>query len=177
MDISEAIDRFRGPLVGLIASWGAPLADACELAQDSLADAYLNRGKCVGDISSAEVYGRWLRGVAKNKFRNWIRSRNRRERREKTLEATHLEYSAPDDSCHSDPRIAQLRGEIDRLPAKLRQAVLMHYLEETSVKDVAALLGVTPKAVEGRLYQARRKLKSRMKESSEPATILRALML
>jgi RNA polymerase sigma-70 factor (ECF subfamily) len=34
----------------------------------------------------------------------------------------------------------------------------MHYLEETSVKEVAMLLSVSPKTVEGRLYQARRAL-------------------
>ena len=36
----------------------------------------------------------------------------------------------------------------------------MHYLEETSAKDVAALLGLTNKAVESRLYQARKALRS-----------------
>jgi RNA polymerase sigma-70 factor (ECF subfamily) len=38
----------------------------------------------------------------------------------------------------------------------------MHYLEETSVREVAGLLAVTPKAVESRLYQARRELRRRL---------------
>lgn len=181
MDISEAIDRFRGPLIGLIASWGAPLADACELAQDSLADAYLNRHNCTGDFHTPEVFGRWLRGVAKNKFRTWLRSRRRRTKHVVTMAADALEQSACDNSktnaAEEDPRIHRLRHEIDRLPSKLRQVILMHYLEETTVKDVAALLGVTPKAVEGRLYQGRRRLKQRIEESSEPIMVLRALML
>ncbi len=53
-----------------------------------------------------------------------------------------------------DPRLARLRRAIDKLPTKQRQAIMMHYLEETSIKDVAALLSVTCKTVEGRLYQA-----------------------
>ncbi len=35
----------------------------------------------------------------------------------------------------------------------------MHYLEETSVRETAALLSVTEKVIEGRLYRARRRLR------------------
>jgi RNA polymerase sigma-70 factor (ECF subfamily) len=45
----------------------------------------------------------------------------------------------------------------------------MHYLEETTVNEVAALLSITPKAVEGRLYQARRTLR-RVLERDLPAS-------
>ena len=80
MELSEILDRFRGPLIGLIASWGATYADAVELAQDSFADAYLNRDACRGDWEDPAVFGRWLRGIARNKFRYELRSRKRRER-------------------------------------------------------------------------------------------------
>ena len=35
----------------------------------------------------------------------------------------------------------------------------MHYLEETTAREVAALLGVTQRTVEMRLYRARRAIK------------------
>ena len=41
----------------------------------------------------------------------------------------------------------------------------MHYLEQTSVKQVAALLSTRPKTVEGRLYQARRALRRILEET------------
>ena len=64
------------------------------------------------------------------------------------------------------PNICEaLRRAIERLPAKQRQVVLMHYLEETSVNNVAALLSVTAKTVEGRLYQARRTLRRLLEQS------------
>ena len=65
---------------------------------------------------------------------------------------------APSDPEPSE-HLEALRQAIGRLPAKQRRVVLMHYLEETSVDDVAALLSVTAKTVEGRLYQARRTLR------------------
>jgi len=61
-----------------------------------------------------------------------------------------------------DERLDRLRHAIQRLPDNQREVILMHYLDETSVIDVSALLSVTPKAVEGRLYQARKALKQAM---------------
>ena len=68
------------------------------------------------------------------------------------------QVAAPSDPEPSE-HLEALRQAIERLPAKQRQVVLMHYLEETSVNEVAALLSVTAKTVEGRLYQARRTLR------------------
>jgi RNA polymerase sigma-70 factor (ECF subfamily) len=64
------------------------------------------------------------------------------------------------DSSDPEPseQLEALRQAIERLPGKQRQVVLMHYLEGTSVKNVAELLSVSAKTVEGRLYQARRAL-------------------
>ena len=75
MDLTALINTYRGPLIGLIASWGAPWGDAVEIAQDSFAAAWLNRESCRGDWNQADVFGRWLRGVALNEYRNWARSR------------------------------------------------------------------------------------------------------
>jgi RNA polymerase sigma-70 factor (ECF subfamily) len=166
LDFSDAVDRFRGPLLGLIVSWGAPHADALEIAYDSFADAYLKRESCRGDCQDPVVFGRWLRGVARNKFRNWRRTRNRRDRRVVLVDPATLGKTASDSVAPVDPRIARLLTVIDRLPLKQRQAIIMHYLDEASVSDVAALLSVTAKTVEGRLYQARRALRRMMDEDS-----------
>ncbi len=90
MDLSQLIDIYRGPLLGLIASWGVPWVDAMEIAQDSFAEAYLNRESCRGDWEQPEVFGRWLRGVARNRHRNWVRSRRRRRARIATVEPAVL---------------------------------------------------------------------------------------
>lgn len=176
MDLTETLDRFRGPLIGLIASWGATYADAVELAQDSFADAYLSRDACRGNCEDPKVFGRWLRGVAWNKFRYELRSRKRRERRVTSVEPSTLETTADDSPQLEDERFVRLREAIEQLPAKQREVVMMHYLEETSVKEVAALLSVPAKTVEGRLYQARRALK-RMMGTTSSKWIRKALLL
>ena len=159
MDLTALINTYRGPLIGLVASWGASWGDAIEIAQDSFSDAWLKRESCRGDWREPEVFGRWLRGVALNRYRNWSRSRWRRRLRIVTLAPAELALAnAPSDPEPSE-HLEALRRAIERLPAKQRQVVLMHYLEETRVNDIAALLSVTARTVEGRLYQARRTLR------------------
>lgn len=165
MDLSDALKRFRSPLVGLVTFWGASPADAVEIAQDSFAEAWLHRENCNGDCSDPRVFGAWLNGVALNCFRNHTRSRRRREGRVSSVEPAVLDNTIAENAAAPDERLEQLRRAIHLLPEKQREVVLMHYLDETSVIDVAALLSVTPKAVEGRLYQARKSLKRMMLES------------
>jgi RNA polymerase sigma factor (sigma-70 family) len=169
MDLAELINTYRGPLVGLIASWGAPWADAADIAQDSFVKAYLNRVSCRGDWSNPDVFGRWLRGVALNVFRNWARQRRRREGIVK-FESAALEQAVAPEAPEPSEQIQGLLQAIKRLSVPHRQVVLMHYLEATSVHHIAVLLSVSVKTVEGRLYQARRELRRIL--NNEPPTSL-----
>jgi RNA polymerase sigma-70 factor (ECF subfamily) len=177
LDLTSFINAYRGPLIGLIASWGAPWGEAAEIAQDSFAEAWVNRESCRGDCNDVEIFGRWLRGVALNQFRNWNRNRWRRQRRTVAMTPEALEQSAAGTTeAQQAAHLEALRQAIERLPAKQRQVVLMHYLEETSVKEVAALLSVSVKTVEGRLYQARRNLRRMLDEKFSAAQIARMLL-
>jgi RNA polymerase sigma-70 factor (ECF subfamily) len=151
----------------LICSWGAQHADAAEIAQDSFAEAFLRREACRGDWDDPDFFGRWLRGIAWNMFRNDLRNRKRREKRLDSLTLTAVATAASETSQIDDTRLERLRAAIDQLPANLKQVVMMHYLDEALVSDVAALLSLPSKTVEGRLFQARKALK-RIMESQQP---------
>lgn len=175
MELAELMNTYRGPLLGLIASWGAPWADAAEIAQDSFAEAYLKRDFCRGDWHDPDMFGRWLRGVTLNVYRNWARGRRRRERVVR-YESAAVEQAIDPPTPEPTEQILRLRQAIERLPEIQRQVVLMHYLEETSVHQIAILLSATAKTVEGRLYQARRALR-RMLDNEPPASLIGKVLL
>lgn len=158
--LSDHLRRFRSPLVALVASWGAPWSEATELAQDSFADAYLRRAACRGDWRSPDFFGRWLRGVARNKYREWTR-RRRRDAHADLLEAA-CEAASPGsdlpERAEEQERDERVRAAIQSLPEQHRAVVLMRYFDDTPLADIAKVLGTSPRAIEGRLYQARKKL-------------------
>ena len=53
---------------------------------------------------------------------------------------------------------ARLRGEIDRLPEKLRTVLLLCAVEEMPTRSVATRLGIPEGTVRSRLHQARKRL-------------------
>lgn len=165
LDLPGIIDRFRGPMIGLFSGRGVPRGEAEELAQEVFVQAYLSRDRFSGDSERSEEIGPWLRGIAKNLYRNWLRKRKRapisldegiaevRRTPEKWLSRKSQEHG-------------RIRQEIALLPRSLRIPIEMFYLESCAAEEVANLLGVTRKAVESRLYQARKRLRERLRNST-----------
>ena len=176
--LAAHLDRFRAPLTGLIASWGAPWSDARELAQDSFAEAYVRRTNCRGDWRSPDFFGRWLRGVARNKFRSWVRKRER----DSVMVAWSLEAhdvsdgDRPDEKIERQERDDRVRAAILALPTRQREVVVMRYYHDTPVAEIARLLGTTERAVEGRLYQARARLRTHLEEKKLPTNKIRGVL-
>lgn len=83
-----------------------------------------------------ETVGRWLYSVARNVAISFLRSRSRRKRHE--LKAMKAEIAPLSET-------AELREELDQallqLPAPLRQAVKLRYLDGWSQEETAAMLG------------------------------------
>lgn len=161
LDLERHVESMRGPLTGLIAAWGAPWPDAEELAQDALAEAFVQRERFRGDPGDLGALGAWVRGIALNLVRNWKRARGRRRTEE--LADDHPARSGGE---RGDD---ELLRAIARLDVRHREVLWMHYLEETGVPELAAWLGATPKAVEIRLYKARKALRAQLERARAAA--------
>lgn len=163
------VEAFRGPLVGFAASrvpdWGA----ASEVAQDTFAEAWLGRDRFRGDPADLDAAGAWLRGIA-------VRLAAARARGDggpglaglqpMGPRLTGAQPEAPLEALPSpvqelDPRMEAMASAFVELSDEHREVLRMHYLERTRSKEVAALLGITAKALERRLYRARADLRER----------------
>lgn len=149
-DFDALIERFRGALIGFLSAHGA--REPIELAEDVFAEAWLGRERFRGTWDDDGAVGAWLRGIALNLHR----AESRRRAPGPRLADDALEPAASE-SVESDD-VRRVRVAIERLPARLRAPLVMHHLERTPVRRVAALLGVSEKTAEGRLYRARREL-------------------
>lgn len=101
----------------------------------------------------------WLRRIALNKCRDW--ERRRAVRRffftAQSLDAAGLDPPAVQ-ATHAEaiePRLAALDAAIAKLPAALRAPLILTQLDGLAHKDAAALLGISSKAVETRVYRAK----------------------
>ena len=155
-DLDSWIRAFRGPLIGFLVSRGASWARAEELAADTFAEGWLSRSRYRGAPSDLSAAGAWLRGIA---LRLHLASCRRARRRR--LQPLPEELAAEPGPL-PDPRLEALEAAIAELPIGQQEVVRMRYLEDSPPVRVADLLGITPKAVERRLHEARRKLREHL---------------
>lgn len=140
--------------------WVGNSEDAEEICQDTFVNAFsaLPRFRSTGQFSS------WLYRIARNKCHDFHRSRrHRNSTRNRPLEAHDDNLIAspapqPDDSAVRLEELSRLEAGIARLPANLREVVVLCGIEGMSYAECAAILGCSVRAVEGRLYRARTEL-------------------
>ena len=56
-DLEQLVERWRGPLIGLLRAGGLDVGRATELAQDTFAEAWLGRERFVGDVNDERAIG------------------------------------------------------------------------------------------------------------------------
>src|SRR5439155_7064795 len=92
--------------------------------------------------------GGWLFGVA---HRVALRARARAAARHRHESRAVRPASGPEADLSWREAVAVLHEELDRLPDRLRLALLLCYLEALSLDEAAQQLGWTPSTTKGRL--------------------------
>lgn len=156
-DLDHLIDRWRGPLVGLLAARGASWPQAEELAQDVFAEAWMHRLRFRGDLDDERALGAWLAGIARNLHRSDVRKASTAEPIDEL--APESGGAEPHEALQAEDEADSVRAAIEALPEREREVIQAFYLEETTSARVAALLETSERAVEGLLRRARARLK------------------
>jgi RNA polymerase sigma factor (sigma-70 family) len=145
-------------------------------AEDAFQATFLLLARKACSIRNRASLGHWLHGVA---HRLAIRSRADAARRR------NLEIKAPvrsdDGPVEADVDVDELRlalhEEIDRLPARLREPVLLCYLEGRTNEEAARLLGCPTSTLKERLARSREVLRSRLARRGLALSTLLLLLL
>ncbi|MGR4863543.1 RNA polymerase sigma factor [Caulobacter sp. LARHSG274] len=136
-----------------------------DAAADIVQETFVSAWKALKRFDAARSFPVWLRAIALNKCRD--RGRRRAVRRlvfgDRDLESPEAQRQADpapggEQALLSSRRRAALEAAIARLPASLKEPLILTWLEDFSQQQAADLLGVSVKAVETRVYRARRKL-------------------
>jgi len=133
--------------------WSAN-GEAQDAVQDVLARMLARPARIAAAGGSLE---RWLIAVTVNECRTqkrrWMAQLNVLRRR------PVLEASPPP----ADSEIQQqVRRAVQSLPPRDREVIVLHYLEELPVAEIAGMLGLKCNAVEVRLHRARKRLKEKL---------------
>ena len=162
------MERHAEPLFHFLCRMTGNPDEANDLAQEAFVRVYRARAS----YRPAHKFTTWLYTIAANLARNHLRWRARHPAVSLDAGANDsapsladtLPATAPDprQTAEAAERAAVVRAAVASLPDDLREAIVLCEWEELTMADAAAVMNTTPKAVESRLYRARKILRERL---------------
>ncbi len=161
---NHIVRRHQEPLYRFIRRYVGDADEAYDLLQETFVSAW----QALGRYDPARPAPTWLRRIALNKCRDWGRRRVVRRffYSAKALDET---TAAPDVSASANPEdnnevaLTRLDRAIAALPAQLKEPLLLTAFEGLSQAAAGETLGISAKAVETRVYRARKLLAAALK--------------
>ena len=165
----EYVDRHREGLFRFVLRQVHNEADALELAMETFVRAYFNIEK----FRPAAKFATWLYQIALNLCRDHLRSRAYQDSLHTVSFDAPKEESSdpglllategrPDQKADCLEELIALQKAISELPEELKGAFILTALEGRQQAETAELLGISLKAVETRVYRARKLLLEQM---------------
>jgi RNA polymerase sigma-70 factor (ECF subfamily) len=152
--------RWQDRLIAFIIRMGASHSTACDLAQETFVRLYRHRAS----YNPRRSFATWIFTIAANLARNHHRWTSRHP--EALTDPALLTRDAPPDAS-TDPgetlaakeKLAAVQNAIAALPQDQRETLILSAYEHLSHEAIAAITNTTAKAVELRLYRARKSLR------------------
>jgi RNA polymerase sigma-70 factor (ECF subfamily) len=139
-------------------------------AQDITQEVFLAAWKKMGDLRNEGAFPMWLRRMTRNLSVSWLRNLTYRralaERSGRDSHGAKFEEPASQDSIRKE-RLEHIWEGLNTLRPKLRDAVVLYYMEGQSIVEAANALGITSEAMKSRLHKGRTQLKRHFESSWE----------
>ncbi len=158
------VRRHQEPLYRFIRRYVGDADEAYDLLQETFVSAW----QALGRYDPARPAATWLRRIALNKCRDWGRRRVVRKffyaaKKLDETTATPDVSTSPNSEDNTELALARLDRAIAALPVQLKEPLLLTAFEGLSQAAAGETLGISAKAVETRVYRARKLLAEALK--------------
>jgi RNA polymerase sigma-70 factor (ECF subfamily) len=162
--LNGIMERHAGKLFNYLFRCLQNEEDAGDAAQETFVRVYQNRKKFDPD----QKFSTWLYTIATNLIKDRYRHRSRHpqvsldaenETSGNPSETISETMPGPSETLQAKERDAAVRGAVGSLPEELRTPLILSEYEELSHAEIGKVLNCSPKAVETRIYRARKQLR------------------
>jgi RNA polymerase sigma factor (sigma-70 family) len=123
-------------------------------AEEAVQEGFVRAWKSLGTLREPGRFKAWLTSVLYRVCRDSIRARSRARRA--------LSARAEEDARPLDPAASSVVDEAMQLPEEYREPLVLFYLQDLSVAELAGTLAITEDAAKVRLHRGRKLLRERL---------------
>ena len=166
--LNDLMERHGGKMANYLVRCLQNEEDAADTAQETFVRVYQNRARYDTRIK----FSTWLYAIATNLVKDRYRHRSRHPQVSLNTEneATGKDFRenlreqnpTPSESLQATERAEAVRKAVGQLPEELRTPLILSEYEELSHSEISKVLDCSAKAVETRIYRARKQLRDKL---------------
>jgi RNA polymerase sigma-70 factor (ECF subfamily) len=139
-------------------------AEAGAEAEDAAQETFITAYRALAGFRGGSSLKTWLTAIAVNTCRARLRRRKLRQALHSTLQGLHLSQrlASPEETASQNEAQRLLWQTVDSLDEKHRLPVILRYVHELTVPEIAASLRTNEGTIHSRLHYARKTLLERL---------------
>lgn len=135
---------------------------------DLVQETFIAAVKHIGSLREDGKFGGWLFGIAHQKcVRRWRKRGGWEILCEAIPEMVDESEIRPDDQLIRREQEAEFMNLLNQLPLPQRSVVLLHFMENFSIEEIARITETPPGTVKSRLHYARKALRNLLEAKNE----------
>ena len=155
--------RYQLPLYAYVFE----LVRAEQASLDLVQETFIAAARHLGSLRDDEKFGSWLFGIAHQKcLQHWRKSGREESLDEKALEALPGADDDPREMLIREEQEAEFMQALNQLPPPQWSALLLHFVEDFSLEEIARITGASLGTVKSRLHYGKKALRDLLEDRS-----------
>ncbi|MBN1806632.1 MAG: sigma-70 family RNA polymerase sigma factor [Sedimentisphaerales bacterium] len=125
-----------------------------QVSEDLTQESFINAWYHIGQLRDGKALNGWLYRIAGNVSKlYWRRNKRRNPAEIESYDATEYAKAGLDIAEHNE-QTEQIKKAVARLPIKLRQTIILHYMQQLTIAEAADAIGIREGTFKSRLNRA-----------------------
>ena len=127
---------------------------------DIVQESFINAARHIGSLRDDEKFGSWLFGIAHQKcIQRWRKQARDEALREELTDTAPVFEDDPGELLIRQEQEAEFMNLLNQLPLPQRSVLLLHFVEDFSLEEIAGITGAALGTVKSRLHYAKKALR------------------
>jgi RNA polymerase sigma-70 factor (ECF subfamily) len=137
---------------------------------DLVQETFIAAAEHIGSLRDDEKFGSWLFGIAHQKcIQHWRKKGGKELLLDEIPDAPDESLESPDDFLIRREQEAEFMKLLAQLPLPQRSVLLLHFVEDFSLEEIARITETQPGTVKSRLHYAKKSLRKLLETKNENA--------
>jgi RNA polymerase sigma-70 factor, ECF subfamily len=132
---------------------------------DVVQESFINAARHIGTLREDRKFGSWLFGIAHQKcVQRWRKSRANEQPIDEIDEDHPDSSNGPEEILIRKEQEAEFMKILEQLAPAHKSVLLLHFIEDFSLEEIAAVTGTQLGTVKSRLHYAKKSLKKQLEQ-------------